>query len=53
MTEPKKNEMNEIGCEIANNRFSLHYSRKTDKPKTAHFNFGYDSFSVPFPKKVR
>ena len=29
-----KNEIEKISCEIANNRFSLHYSWKTQKPKT-------------------
>ena len=34
MPEPKKNnEIENNGCEIAYNRFSLHYSRKTQKPK--------------------
>ena len=34
MPEPKINEIEKIGCEIAYNRFWSHYSRKTLKPKT-------------------
>ena len=30
----EKNEIEKIGCEIANSRFKLQYSRKTQKPKS-------------------